>query len=234
MAKHKCNCPEEGAPLWVLTFGDMMSLLLVFFILILSFSELRRPEEIRPAMEDLKTNFRSQLVPAYMSNILRINDPVLEQPNKSDGEDPSIVGRDPAVTTVRPSTQYTLGGKVIFETRSDRLSAEAKALIARFGKETVGLNTKLQLHGHTAPLEMGEDATADALWDLSYRRARAVKAFLVEEVGIREDRIRLIASDDFEPLAKRAYSPEEQANNRRVTIESLDMLVEDFAKPELN
>jgi len=29
---------EEGAPLWVVTFGDMMSLLLTFFILLLSFA----------------------------------------------------------------------------------------------------------------------------------------------------------------------------------------------------
>ena len=30
---------EEGAPLWVVTFGDLMSLLLCFFVLMLSFSE---------------------------------------------------------------------------------------------------------------------------------------------------------------------------------------------------
>lgn len=32
---------EEGAPLWTVTFGDMMSLLLTFFILLFSMSELR-------------------------------------------------------------------------------------------------------------------------------------------------------------------------------------------------
>lgn len=33
---------EEGAPTWVVTFGDMMSLLLTFFILMFSMSELKR------------------------------------------------------------------------------------------------------------------------------------------------------------------------------------------------
>ena len=33
---------EEGAPTWVVTFGDMMSLLLTFFILMYSMSELRQ------------------------------------------------------------------------------------------------------------------------------------------------------------------------------------------------
>jgi len=31
---------EEGAPDWVVTFGDLMSLLLCFFVLLLSFSEM--------------------------------------------------------------------------------------------------------------------------------------------------------------------------------------------------
>ena len=33
---------EEGAPLWTVTFGDMMSLLLTFFILMYSMSELKQ------------------------------------------------------------------------------------------------------------------------------------------------------------------------------------------------
>ena len=32
--------PEKGAPLWMVTFGDLMSLLLCFFVLLLSFSEI--------------------------------------------------------------------------------------------------------------------------------------------------------------------------------------------------
>ena len=32
---------DEGAPTWVVTFGDMMSLLLTFFILMFSMSELK-------------------------------------------------------------------------------------------------------------------------------------------------------------------------------------------------
>ena len=32
--------PEKGAPMWVVTFGDLMSLLLCFFVLLLSFSNM--------------------------------------------------------------------------------------------------------------------------------------------------------------------------------------------------
>lgn len=34
------KCPPEGSPAWVMTFADLMSLLMVFFVLLFSFSEL--------------------------------------------------------------------------------------------------------------------------------------------------------------------------------------------------
>lgn len=36
--EEKCKCPPPGAPGWIVTFADLMSILLTFFILILSFS----------------------------------------------------------------------------------------------------------------------------------------------------------------------------------------------------
>jgi chemotaxis protein MotB len=36
----KCKCPPPGAPAWMATFSDLMSLLVCFFVLLLSFSEM--------------------------------------------------------------------------------------------------------------------------------------------------------------------------------------------------
>ncbi|WP_210395919.1 flagellar motor protein MotB [Motiliproteus sediminis] len=38
--EQKCKCPPPGAPAWMATFADLMSLLMCFFVLLLSFSEM--------------------------------------------------------------------------------------------------------------------------------------------------------------------------------------------------
>ncbi len=40
MSEPECKCPPEGLPAWMGTFADLMSLLMCFFVLLLSFSEM--------------------------------------------------------------------------------------------------------------------------------------------------------------------------------------------------
>lgn len=40
MADQECKCPPPGLPAWMGTFADLMSLLMCFFVLLLSFSEM--------------------------------------------------------------------------------------------------------------------------------------------------------------------------------------------------
>ena len=47
--EHKKKCPPPGAPTWIVTFSDLMSLLLAFFVLLFSFSELDKQKYKRLA-----------------------------------------------------------------------------------------------------------------------------------------------------------------------------------------
>ena len=43
--EHECPaCPPKGAPAWMATFADMATLLMAFFVLILSFAEFNVPK----------------------------------------------------------------------------------------------------------------------------------------------------------------------------------------------
>ena len=51
--KKKCEC-EAGAPLWMVTYGDLMTLLMTFFVLLLSFSTITEEELFREAMRSFR------------------------------------------------------------------------------------------------------------------------------------------------------------------------------------
>ena len=62
------KCPPKGAPAWMATFADMATLLMAFFVLILSFAEFNVPK-FKQISGSLKNAFGIQRVV-----------PVVEQP----------------------------------------------------------------------------------------------------------------------------------------------------------
>jgi len=46
-----------GVPEWVVTFGDMMSLLLTFFIMLVSLSEIKEEEKYQAMLESMTQRF---------------------------------------------------------------------------------------------------------------------------------------------------------------------------------
>ena len=61
-----------GIPEWVVTFGDMMSLLLTFFIMLVSLSEMKEEEKYQALVESMKQQFghtkaQTSLIPGDQS-----------------------------------------------------------------------------------------------------------------------------------------------------------------------
>ena len=48
---------EKGIPEWVVTFGDMMSLLLTFFIMLVSLSEIKDDETYQKLVDSVQREF---------------------------------------------------------------------------------------------------------------------------------------------------------------------------------
>ncbi|MBN1522361.1 MAG: flagellar motor protein MotB [Candidatus Aureabacteria bacterium] len=72
--KQKCPTPKKGAPAWMVTYGDLMSLLLTFFVLIVSFSSIQEVEFAK-AMGSLKGALGSLNLPKTELKLLRRDEP---------------------------------------------------------------------------------------------------------------------------------------------------------------
>jgi OOP family OmpA-OmpF porin len=104
-----------------------------------------------------------------------------------------------------------LGG-IVFRYDSDELTEDSKAILDRLARKLVRIKeARLEVAGHT-------DARGDALYnlDLSERRARAVRDYLVER-GVNPSRLTAKGYGQTKPLADNESSAG-RAVNRRVEL----------------
>lgn len=241
--KSKCKCPE-GVPEWIVTYGDMMSLLLCFFILLASLSELKKDEEFQEVVRAVQEAFGytggAGFVPTQESpttSILKRIDAInlhREKNNRiSRADDPGVSGKQTTVKKVREGLQFTIGGRVTFEPGSARLMDQTKAQLDKVVEVIRGQNNKVEIRGHCSNDDLPAGATAAAYWQLSYQRALAVEQYLTDPArGIDPRRLRVVACSNYEPLAQRVYDPAQVAVNRRVEVIATEALVADFEDHE--
>ncbi len=236
MAKKKKEAPG-GAPEWMVTFGDMMSLLLCFFVIIVSMSEIKQEERFMEVMESIKRAFGYRggvgFVPALvppgntfqppMPQIIPKKFQLAEGKTKEEG----IEGINPSVQTVRKGTEYIIGGLVNFELGKADLLEQYKKQLDSFAENIKGMNNKIRVRGHTARISPNDYRPFASLEDLSYARAKAVAGYLIQK-GIRPERITLEACGDKEPVRAQAYDEDSRALNSRVSIILTEKLVDEY------
>jgi chemotaxis protein MotB len=232
MAKRK---PPKGSdiPEWVVTYGDLMSLLLCFFILLVAFSEPKKPEEFQQVLQKIKEalGFRGgdgQLDVTFNSGATNAATMAEVINRGEDGkfaeESPqrNIVGVAPQVTVVEEGNLHSIGGALPFSAGSTDLSLDARAQLRdNVAPKVRDKNYIVRVVGHSwGP----QDQTLGGHMLVSFERALAVRDFLVDECGVDPIVIRLEIAGDHQP------SPEgngtSATSNRRVQVYMTDKTVD--------
>lgn len=237
---------KAGVPEWVLTYGDMMTLLLCFFILLAAFSELKKEDEFKVVAEIVRQSLGLSGGGGHLPTdddpkltmLQRLEQREIRQmmkQNTSAADDPGMDGRHSEVTRVREGWKFAVGGQIRFAPGSTQLTDASKANLNKIAELVKGYTNKIEIRGHASNRElMGQSAWRD-LRELSYARAAAVEDYLISEEGGRVDptRLRVVACADREPLVRRQYDDARHAANRRVEVLVMEAVVEDFNRPEL-
>lgn len=191
-----------GVPEWVVTFGDMMSLLLTFFIMLFSMSEIKQEQKYQAVLESLRRTF------GYDTAVLS-SAPGSFRPRNADLEKLASLGRArraslmkggapvnapvgdyPRVTAVTLDGNPAVAGVVFFKKDSDELSEANKTILQSIAHRVAGIPQKIEIRGHTSNHPLPPDSPFRDHWDLAYARCRRVEQFLVT-LGINPQRIRL-------------------------------------------
>lgn len=223
----ECECPA-GVPEWLVTFGDMMSLLLTFFIMLVSMSEMKKDEQYQAMVEAIQKQFGHDSAPDSMA-------PGNQKPRNSNMSAVAVMGRSkrldlmqggqplkaPVGENAKP--QAPINGEktsIRFELLFNSLTAEPivrdPAKINGVIAEMAGKNQYIEISGHTTKLRLPKDSTYEDHFDLAYARAIVAKKLLIQK-GISPDQIILKSFGSSQP---RNFSivPEEQAENDRVEV----------------
>lgn len=228
MAKEKkCDCPPAGAPMWVVTYGDLMSLLMTFFVLLLSFASMDKPREYEEAIISIKGAFgvlSKELTMVQINpNPMRLRRPnkKIESVARRVQRGLQVVGQQKDIELNYDATgglKITLPGQLLYRPGEVQLRPEAYPVLNSVGQILKDLpEMTFVVRGHTDNTPMPPGGIYRDNYDLSFARADAVMRYMSLVASIPMDKFQIVAAGESEHIATNTTEAGRDAN-RRVDI----------------
>ena len=231
---------EEGAPAWVVTFGDLMSLLLCFFVLLLSFSEMDKAKykevsgslakafgvqrkikafEAPKGIKMISRDFDQELIPARpreefiaMQQREKIGIALKREVETRfrDLQDLIQVEVGEKEVTIR------LMGETAFDSGKAEIKAQMVPLLLKIGSVLADGKGEVIIAGHTDNVPVRGGPHGSNL-KLSIARAATVAEFLLAKSAIPASRVSTMGFGKYRPIESND-TDEGRKRNRRVEI----------------
>ena len=233
MAIAKKQKQEEGAPAWMVTYGDMVTLMLTFFVMLLAMSEVKKEDQFIEFMQAIRDAFgynggtrqvhlEDVQIPRNVDLMEMLILPI-QQHDFSKTRDPGIQGKQKKVRDNPERDVFVVGGRIQFPSLSAEPDGDEVARLAQFADEVRGHSTLIRVTGHCSRRPVKGTPFTDHM-DLSYHRARVVRELLIKQ-GIEPERIVIEADGTNQPVAEKAYTAAERQQNDLVEILQVDVRV---------
>jgi len=223
--RRRAASEEPGEiPSWLTTYGDLMSLLLVFFVLLVSFSSIQE-SKFHDAAASLQGAFGINSSPPtvlQLSELASARTLARERQEATDGArelEQSLLAagldREVDIEVTERGVAIRVNAPFLFASGSASLRPEAQGLLERLGGFLAPFPHPVRVEGHTDAVPIST-ARYGSNWELSAARAVAVaRAF--QAAGLAPDRLSASGYGEHRPVAGNETA-EERARNRRVEI----------------
>ena len=227
----ECEECKPGAPEWMVTFADLMSLLLTFFVLLLSFAE-TEIVKFEQATGSLKEAFgtKSDLALLNEKSGEDLLPPLNPQNRTSDGqgsgpatpaeiearlkevlEETGFAEQGTAKVT-KHGVVLQLEGDLLFGSGGSALNPKARPVLEQIANHMKNGDETIDVVGHTDNIPIATSAFPSN-WELSAARAGQAVRYMVEQ-GVPADRLRAIGQADTVPIASNETGAGRSANRR--------------------
>lgn len=223
---------------WLVTYADLITLLLAFFVVLYSMSELEN-SRFNALIQSLKTAFHGETI-VEQSNVPQVkNTDLLDKEKKKDKKDKNgqtdkqkldslyvklqnYIKENHLDTLIElenlpRGVQITFKEKILFDLGKADIKENAIPVLRRIGGILQSIDNPIEVEGHTDNNPIIYSNQFHSNWELAAARAHNVAMFLIDEDKIRPERIRYTSYGEYHPRVKNDTKAH-QAMNRRVNI----------------
>lgn len=235
---------KKGSPPWMTTYSDLMTLVLVLFILLFAFSEVDA-NKFRMIADSFKGvfDYESAVIPfdeIPSSPVKNVEVPedtqeiekALEKKAQMEQLLKEIKGYldehdlEGVVTATgeERGIVLVLQENVLFDSGKAVIKDEAKPFLEEMAKLIRSLPNQIEVEGHTDSHKVIQPSQYISNWNLSGDRAANVVNYFTEQHQLPGERFKIAGYADTQPVATNA-TEEGRMRNRRVIIVILDVKI---------
>ncbi|MGQ9552820.1 MAG: OmpA/MotB family protein [Anaerolineae bacterium] len=231
MAHRQRHEEADNSERWLLTYADMITLLLVFFIVLYSMANIDREKFIAVAASMARAFGRGGggLIAGLGNGGTGVPAPILFDTLPQQQQDFLSVGAsmaefaeragltgDIAVNMTYEGVVISLSEALVFEPGGAELSEQAKATLAVVADVLEQLPNAVRVEAHTDNVPTNSPIYPTN-WELSVARSVAIVRYLAEQCGIDASRLSAAGYGEYRPLVPND-TREHRAINRRAEI----------------
>jgi len=232
MSRRQRGEPQSsGAPAWMTTFSDMVTLLLTFFILLFSMSNVdaKKFESANNSLQSVfsgtsqsgilegGTSTSKAFTGDEFSDLSGIDENTKKMYDQVKGYvDKQGLEAEVSVSANRDGVFVDIKELILFEPGEASIKPEGKQILDNLEGLFLQFENKIVVEGHTDNVPTGTTAYPTN-WELSTDRAVNVVRYLSEVKKIRGNRLAAIGYGEFRPMAGND-TVQNRALNRRVNL----------------
>lgn len=195
---------------WMVPYGTLMMILMIFFVILYSFSQLGSGIQYERTLATLQSAASGKklqvLKEAEIANRL---EKLFKEAN---------LDKQAVVTINAQKVKIVLTQDVVFDSGSVELKKEAYIALSKLAEVMKDLPNRIIVEGHTDNIPAGKKYSSN--WELSALRAFSVIKFLIDNGGLSPFRLAAYGYGEYRPIASND-TPEGRSRNRRIDISIL-------------
>ncbi|MFO7801833.1 MAG: flagellar motor protein MotB [Desulfovermiculus sp.] len=219
----KRRCKGGGSPAWMVTYSDMVTLLLTFFVLLISMSDINKIKfvkaagSLRGALGVLEATDYEDIYPIELLETSTLFDERVQRVYKdieSRVEDLDL-NEEIDVVKDRGAVVLRLNTSVLFPPGESEVKPEASPVLEDVAELIRPMQLDLRIEGHTDDTPVARPDYSN--WDLSVDRAVSVLKFFAQRQLLSLDRLSAAGYGAQRPIVPND-TPEHRDMNRRVDL----------------